>query len=126
DVLGTEVLPRQRLLARAAHALDGALEDFLALELPAGDAVEHAAIGITTAHALDAQRLARFAVAAELLRHQAFLALAGLRHHRRRSIPEQHRDIAIAPVHERRDQLGADDECRPHHPRADPRGGGGP
>src|SRR5205814_7757607 len=40
--------------------------------------------------------------------------LAGLEHHRRRSIAEQHRDIAIAPVHERRDQLGADDKCVPH------------
>ena len=125
DVLRPEVQPRERVLTGTAHALHGALEDLLPLELPAGDAVEHAAVGIAPAHALHAQDLARIPVAAELLGEYAFLAIAGLEHHRRRAIAEQHRDIAVAPVHEGRDELRADHQGVAHHLRADQRGGGG-
>ena len=100
-VIGAEPGTRQRLLAGTRHALHRALEDLLTFELPARDAVEDAAVGIAATHTLYAQRLARVRVAAELLGEQAFLIVARLQHHCGGPVAEQHRDVAVAPVHER-------------------------
>jgi hypothetical protein len=43
--------------------------------------------------------------------------------HGRHAIAEQHRDVAVAPVHERRNQFGTHDQGAPHDAGADHRRG---
>src|SRR6202008_3486452 len=87
----------QRLFAGARHALHRTFEDLLALELPAGHAIENAAIGVTATHALHPERLARVGVAAELLREQALLLVGRLQDDRGSAVAEQHRHVPVAP-----------------------------
>ena len=105
DLLRSQVRAGEHIGAGIAHAVDGLLENFLPLELPLRFAVEAAFVGIGAAHAMNAQDLARFAIAAQALEQQPLVAISGLQHHGGRTVSEQHGDIAIAPVHVRRDQF---------------------
>src|SRR6185312_16924711 len=98
----------ERLLGGGDHTLDRAPEDFLPFELPARVSVKHSMVGIAPTHAAHAQSLTGFAVASQLLRQYTFLALALLQYHCSSAVAEQDGDVAIGPVHERRDQLRAD------------------
>jgi hypothetical protein len=102
-----------------AHAADRALEDLLAVEVPHGVAEADFAVRVGRAVAAHAQDRARVAVAAELVGEQALVAVGRLQHDRRAAVAEQHRDVAVVPVHERRDRLDADHQRVAHRARPD-------
>ena len=81
-------------------------------------------MGVGGSHAAHAQDAAHVGAAAELLADQAFFAVGRLQHHGGRAVAEEHRDAAIGPVHELRDQLDADHHGIPHDAGADHRGRG--
>jgi hypothetical protein len=75
--------------------MHGLLEDLLAFELPLGLA-EDAAWCAYPAPMPCTRRISRaFAVTAEPLGQQAFLAVGGLEHHGGGAVAEQHRDVAV-------------------------------
>ena len=82
-------------------------------------------MGVGRAHAVDAQDLARVAVATQLLEEDALLVVGGLHDHGGYTVPEKHGDVAVVPVHEGGDPLAADDECRLDGAGADHGGGHG-
>ena len=100
DVIGAEAGALQHILAGAAHAVDGLLEDLLTLELPLGGTVQAALMRVGAADAVDTQDLAGLAVAAEFLDLQTLVAVGGLQHDGGSAIAEQHGDIAVVPVQE--------------------------
>ena len=110
DVIGRLARALQDVLAGEAHARDGFLEDLLALELPARRANQRAGVGVGRAHAVDAQDLARVAVAAQLLEEDALLVVGRLDDNGSHAVPEKDGHVAVIPVHERGDALAADHE----------------
>ena len=125
DVIRRNAAFRQHGVARLHHAGDGALEDFRTIEIPIGIAQSDASVDVGCAHAAHAQSLARVGNAAELLAKDAFLLVRRLHHNSGAAIAEEHGDVAVLPIHERRNPLTADNDCVPHNARADHRGGGG-
>ena len=111
----------QDVLARPAHAAHCLLEDLLALELPLARAVEAAGMDIRPAQPMNAQDFARLAVAAEFLDQQAFVAIGRFHDDGRRAVAEQHRDVAVVPIHVRRDELGPDHQRAPRDTASDHR-----
>ena len=99
--------------------MHGALENHLTVKVPQRVAKRHLAAGIRTAKPPHAQTLPRFGVASQHTANHPFFVVAGLQHHCGRAVPEQHGDIAIAPVHVAADELHANDNGIAHHTSAD-------
>src|SRR5262249_13143561 len=99
-VLGLQADFPKRAFARCPHAVYRTLEDFLTFKLPANRPVQNSPIGISAAHAVYAYSFPYFRVTPELLGKQTLLRVGGLQYNSGSSIPEQHRNIAIGPVHE--------------------------
>ena len=78
DVAGRYTGLAQHACCRFAHAMHGALEYHLPVEIPERVAKRNAAIRIAAADAAHAQALACFSVAAEYRADHTFLAVGGL------------------------------------------------
>ncbi len=115
----------ERTVGRRDHSLNRALEDLLALELPARVSIQCRMVRVATAHPAYAQGLASIAIATQLLRQHAFFAIRRLQHHGGCAVAEQNGDVTIAPVHEWGDQLRADDESVANDAGANHRGSSG-
>ena len=100
----------QHVFTGAAHSCDGLLEDLLTFELPLRHPGESILMYVRAADAVDAQDIACLSVAAELFQHDAGLFICRLQDDGGSAIAEEHRDVAIIPIHIRSDAFAADNQ----------------
>src|SRR5215831_9432359 len=92
DVRRCDLRTCEGFFRRLTHALHGAFENFLAVEVPLGISELQCVVAVNRAHAADAQRVTRIRITTQFFRDHAERFFARLEYDGRGSIAEQYGD----------------------------------